>query len=126
MLQAGDPLEVVVTVDDAQNLGQVSFQLAYNPGVLEFVPPAFPGAFLDQPGGSGSVTAVEAAQGGQLVINALRLGEGAGGGGTLVSLSFVALAPGPASFTFRNANVRDPDQANLPSSFRTLGVTVQE
>ena len=89
-------------------------------------PPAFPGEFLDQPGGSGSVTAVEAAQGGQIVVQALRLGEGASGAGTLVSLNFVAVSPGGAGLRFSNATVRDPDQANLPSSFRTLSITVTD
>ncbi|HHN73800.1 MAG TPA: hypothetical protein ENK10_01080 [Acidobacteria bacterium] len=122
---AGEAFGVEMVVSGAEDVGQVNFQLRYDPEVLRFVPPAEPGAFLQQGGARVDLQAVESAEGGLIVVSAARAGEvGASGSGGLVRLNFIALAPGEAGFTISAASVRSPDSRAQPASFRRTSVEV--
>ncbi len=120
----GETLGVELLISGAEDVGTVNFQLRYDPKVLQFVPPAKLGSFLQQGGVPVDLQAVEAGDG-LVVVSAARAGEtGADGSGGLVQLSFVALAEGPAGFAFSAAQVRAPDATALPASFRVANVEV--
>ncbi|MDQ7088024.1 MAG: cohesin domain-containing protein [Acidobacteriota bacterium] len=122
---AGEAFGVEMVVSGAENVGQVNFQLRYDPAVLRFVPPAEPGSFLQQGGVRVDLQAVESAEGGLIVVSAARAGDvGASGSGGLVRLNFIALAPGEAGFTISAASVRSPDSRAQPASFRRTSVEV--
>ncbi len=124
---AGDQVVVDVVAEGAQGVATVNFQLRYNPKVLRFMPPAQPGPFLAQGGAPADVQAVESAEGGLVIVSATRAGSsGASGSGTIVTLRFVAVAPGTASFGFAAAQVRDPEMDPIPASFRVTNVEVHE
>lgn len=124
-VKPGESIGVDVLITAAENVGQVNFQLRYNPAVLRFVPPAAPGEFLAQSGGTQDLQAVEAGSGGVIVVSLTRPGTvGASGGGRLVHLNFVAVQPGTASFAFGAANVRDPQAGPMQSAWRVTNVEV--
>ncbi len=122
---AGDQVVVDVVAEGATDVATVNFQLRYNPKVLRFMPPAQAGGFLSRGGAPADVQAVESAEGGLVIVSATRAGaEGASGSGTIVTLRFVAIAPGTASFGFAAAQVRNPDMEAVPASFRVANVEV--
>jgi hypothetical protein len=105
----------------------VNFQLRYDKKVLRFVPPAMPGEFMQQGGAAFDLQAVEAAEGGTIVVSASRGGStGATGTGSLVRLSFIALDQGNAGFGFAAAQVRGPDAQPMPASFRVANLDVKK
>ncbi len=122
---AGDQVVVDVVAEGAADVATVNFQLRYNPQVLRFMPPAQAGTFLAQGGVPADVQAVESAEGGLVIVSATRAGNaGASGSGPIVTLRFVAVAPGTASFGFAAAQVRNPDMEAIPASFRVANVEV--
>ncbi len=124
-VSAGDQVVVDVVAEGASDVATVNFQLRYNPKVLRFMPPAQAGEFLAQGGAPADVQAVESAEGGLVIVSATRAGAtGASGSGTIVTLRFVAVAPGTASFGFAAAQVRNPDMEAIPASFRVANVEV--
>jgi general secretion pathway protein D len=122
---AGDTLAVDLLVSDAELVSTVNFQLRYDPAVVRFIPPADVGDFLQQGGLPVDVQAVEAAEGGLLVVSLSRPGSvPASGAGRLLRLNFVALEPGSADFGFSAAQVRGPESQAWPASFRVANVEV--
>ncbi len=123
----GDAVPVDVVIAGAENVGMVNFQLRYDKKVLRFVPPAMPGEFMQQGGTAFDLQAVEAAEGGTIVVSASRGGSvGATGTGSLVRLSFIALDQGNAGFGFAAAQVRGPDAQPMPASFRIANLDVKK
>ncbi|MCU0231533.1 MAG: cohesin domain-containing protein, partial [Acidobacteria bacterium] len=123
----GDSVAVDVVIAGAENVGMVNFQLRYDKKVLRFVPPAQPGEFMQQGGAAYDLQAVEAAEGGTIVVSASRGGSaGASGTGSLVRLSFIALDQGNAGFGFAAAQVRGPDAQPMPASFRVANLDVKK
>ena len=123
----GDAIPVDVVIAGAENVGMVNFQLRYDKKVLRFVPPAQPGEFMQQGGAAYDLQAVEAAEGGTIVVSASRGGSaGASGTGSLVRLSFIALDQGNAGFGFAAAQVRGPDAQPMPASFRVANLDVKK
>jgi general secretion pathway protein D len=122
---AGEGVGVDVLIGDARGVGVVNFQLRYDPSVLQFVPPAMAGDFLQQGGVPVDLQAVEGADGGLIVVSAARAGgAGASGAGRLLRLNFVALSEGSAAFSFSAAQVRGPDDQALPVSLRVSDIQV--
>jgi general secretion pathway protein D len=125
-MQAGESLGVDVMIQSATNVGQVNFQLRYNPEILRFAPPGEAGDFMTQGGAAPDVQIVEAGGGGTVVVSINRPAgmSGAEGGGRLVRLNFVALKAGSAGFQFATAAVRDPQANALPAGLRVTNVDV--
>ena len=121
----GDRVVVEVRIDNATNVGSVPFHLKYNRQVLEFVPPAVQGPFLNADGANTVFLAND--NGGEIVVGLSRLGSGEGmtGGGTLATFQFQAINAGDCGFAWNGASVKDPQARNLPASFLTAPVSVE-
>lgn len=123
--KVGEGVGVDLMVRSAENVGQVNLQIRFNPEVLRFVPPGEPGEFMAQGGVIPDVQVVEGGDGGMVVLSLSRAGAaGASGGGRLLRLNFVALAPGTSSLQFAGGQVRDPESNSLAAGFRTANVEV--
>jgi general secretion pathway protein D len=124
--RVGDRVVVEVRIEGARNVGSVPFHLRYNRQVLEFLPPATEGGFLNSDGASTVFLASDAAAGGEVVVGLSRLGvpEGVNGSGTLATFAFQAINPGDCGFAFTGASVKDPQARNLPATFLSAAVRV--
>jgi hypothetical protein len=124
--RVGDRVLVEVRIENATNVGSVPFHLRYNRQVLEFVPPATQGTFLNSDGANSVFLATESGAGGEVVVGLSRLGGGDGmaGSGTLATFEFQAINPGECGFGWTGASVKDPQARNLPATFLTAPVTV--
>jgi hypothetical protein len=93
--------------------------------VLQFVPPALEGGFLNSDGTNTVFLASDT--GGEIVVGLSRLGggQGATGNGVLAVFQFLAIAEGNAGFAFTGASVKDPQARNLTSSFGASSVNVE-
>ncbi|HKQ61761.1 MAG TPA: cohesin domain-containing protein, partial [Candidatus Polarisedimenticolaceae bacterium] len=121
----GDTFQVQVVVDTAQNVGSIPFHLRYNRAVLQFMPPAVEGSFMNADGTSTVFLASDTADG-QIVVGLSRMGAGTGasGAGILATFTFQAVGPGNAGFAFTGASVKDPQARNVPAAFNTISVEV--
>ncbi len=101
------------------------FHLRFNPQVLQFVPPALEGGFLNSDGTNTVFLASDT--GGEIVVGLSRLGggQGATGTGNLASFQFLAIAEGDAGLAFTGASVKDPQAKNLPAAFSVVSVRVE-
>jgi general secretion pathway protein D len=125
--RVGDRVIVEVRIENATNVGSVPFHLRYNRAVLEFVPPANQGPFLNSDGGNTVFLANDSPGGGEVVVGLSRLGGGDGmsGAGTLASFQFQAIAAGDCGFGWAGASVKDPQARNVPASFLVAPVAVE-
>jgi general secretion pathway protein D len=125
--RVGDRVTVEVRIDNATNVGSVPFHLRYNRQVLEFVPPAVQGPFLNADGANTVFLANDSGAGGEVVVGLSRLGGGEGmtGGGTLAIFQFQAINAGDCGFAWSGASVKDPQARNVPASFLTAPVSVE-
>ena len=125
--RVGDRLTVEVRIENATNVGSVPFHLRYNRQVLEFVPPANQGPFLNSDGANTVFLATDSSGGGEVVVGLSRLGGGDGmsGAGTLATFQFQAINPGDCGFGWTGASVKDPQARNVPASFLTAPVAVE-
>jgi hypothetical protein len=123
----GETVAVNVFMESADNVGSVPFHLRYNPQVLQFIPPAVEGPFLQADGTNTVFLAPDTGGGGEIVVGLSRLGggDGASGAGSLATFQFLAVAEGDAGFAFTGASVKDPQARNLPASFSVVGVRVE-
>ena len=114
-------------IENATNVGSVPFHLRYNRQVLEFVPPANQGPFLNSDGANTVFLATDSTGGGEVVVGLSRLGGGDGmsGVGTLATFQFQAINPGDCGFGWAGASVKDPQARNVPASFLTAPVAVE-
>jgi len=124
--RVGDRVIVEARIENATNVGSVPFHLRYNRQVLEFVPPAVQGPFLNGDGANTVFLANDANGGGEIVVGLSRLGggEGISGAGTLATFQFQAINPGDCGFAWAGASVKDPQARNVPASFLTAPVSV--
>ncbi len=125
--RVGDRVIVEVRIENATNVGSVPFHLRYNRQVLEFVPPAVQGPFLNGDGTNTVFLATDSPGGGEIIVGLSRLGGGDGmsGSGTLATFQFQAVNPGDCGFGWTGASVKDPQARNTPASFLTAPVAVE-
>jgi len=125
--RVGEPVIVEVRIENGTNVGSVPFHLRYNRQVLEFVPPANQGPFLNADGANTVFLANDSVGGGEVVVGLSRLGGGEGmtGAGTLATFQFQAVNAGDCGFQWTGASVKDPQARNLPASFLTAPVAVE-
>ncbi len=126
--RVGDTVVVEVRIENATNVGSVPFHLRYDPQFLQFLPPATEGLFLGSDGTGTIFLANDSSGGGDVAVGLSRLGSGVGmsGAGTLASFDFRALNPGRAPFAFSGASVKDPEAQNLPASFVSASVGIDQ
>jgi len=125
--RVGDRIFVEVRIENATNVGSVPFHLKYNRQVLEFVPPATQGPFLNSDGANSVFLATDSTGGGEVVVGLSRLGGGDGmsGAGTLATFQFQAINPGDAGFAWVGASVKDPQARNVNATFLLSPVAVE-
>jgi hypothetical protein len=123
----GDRVSIEVRIENATNVGSVPFHLKYNRQVLEFIPPATQGPFLNADGANTVFLANDTGGGGEVVVGLSRLGGGEGmtGGGTLAIFQFQAINAGDCGFAWTAASVKDPQARNLDATFVTAAVPVE-
>lgn len=104
-ISPGDTFTRTVEVQDLGNTFYVSLDVTYDPAVIEFLDAA-EGTFLNRNGSEATAfqVALQNLESGKITIGLTRLGVigEASGTGTLLTLSFQALAPGTTSLTFAN------------------------
>jgi general secretion pathway protein D len=125
--RVGDRVSVEVRIENATNVASVPFHLRYNRQVVEFVPPATQGSFLNSDGANTVFLATDSGGGGEVVVGLSRLGGGDGmsGAGTLATFQFQAINPGDAGFAWVGASVKDPQARNVPATFLLAPVAVE-
>ena len=122
----GSRFAVSAAIENAQNVFALSFNLSFNPKVLKFVE-AQNGGFLSSDGTAVAIAPRPDNEAGQAVVSMTRPPESAGmnGRGVLLNFIFEAVAAGVSPINFTQANVRDPSQATLPTSFTGTQVNVK-
>jgi len=120
----GSTFTVNVLMNGAQNVYSVPLQLTYDPKLLQ-VANVSNGTLLSQDGQIVTVTHRE--DDGTLQVTATRPpgASGVSGQGAVVTLTFMAKAPGQASLTIARGGARDPAMQALPVAGATAAVTIQ-
>jgi general secretion pathway protein D len=120
----GSTFTVNVLLNGAQNVYSVPLQLSYDSKLLQ-VANVSNGTLLSQDGQIVTVTHRE--DDGTMQINATRPpgASGVSGQGAVVTVTFVAKAPGQASLTIAKGGARDPAMQALPVSGASATVTIQ-
>jgi general secretion pathway protein D len=124
--KAGSTFTVNVLLNGAQNVYSVPLQLSYDPKLLQ-VANVSNGTLLSQDGQPVAVVHRDDESSGTLQVTATRPpgASGISGQGPVVTLTFVAKAPGQASLTIAKGGARDPAMQALPVSGATATVTIQ-
>jgi len=114
-----------VLLNGAQNVYSVPLQLSYDPKLLQ-VANVSNGTLLSQDGQPVAVVHRDDSSG-TLQVTATRPpgASGISGQGPVVTLTFVAKAPGQASLTIAKGGARDPAMQALPVAGATAAVTIQ-
>lgn len=122
----GEIVTLDVAIRDGRDVGSVPFHLHFDPSVVQFQPPATEGPYLGADGTLTVFLASESAAGGELVVGMSRLGaiHGAQGSGSLATVEFLTVGPGPCGFRFSAASVKDPQAQLLPATFNSAAVDV--
>jgi general secretion pathway protein D len=113
-----------IMLNGAQNISQVPLQLSYDPKLLE-VANVSNGNLLSQDGQIVTVTHRE--DDGTMQVTAARPPGAAGvsGQGSVVTVTFVAKAPGQCSVTISRGGARDSTMQALSVTGATAMVTIQ-
>ena len=122
----GSTFAVNVMLTGAQNAYSVPLQISYDPKMLQVVNVSN-GGFLSQDGQAVALVHRDDDTTGTLQITATRP-PGAGGisgQGTIVTLTFVAKAPGQSTLTIAKGGVRDPGMQSAPAAGAAVTVTIQ-
>ncbi len=122
----GATFAVNVMLSGAQNAYSVPLQISYDPKLLQVVNVSN-GGFLSQDGQAVALVHRDDDTTGTLQITATRP-PGAGGisgQGTIVTLTFVAKAPGQSTLTIAKGGVRDPGMQAAPAAGAAVTVTIQ-
>jgi general secretion pathway protein D len=122
----GSTFAVNVMLTAAQNAYSVPMQISYDPKLLQVVNVSN-GGFLSQDGQAVALVHRDDDTTGTLQITATRP-PGAGGisgQGTVVTLTFVAKAPGQSTLTIAKGGVRDPGMQAAPAAGAAVTVTIQ-
>jgi general secretion pathway protein D len=120
----GSTFTINVLLNGAQNVHTVPLQLSYDPKLLQ-VANVSNGTLLSQDGQI--VTVSHREDEGTLQVTATRPpgASGISGQGPVVTLTFVAKAPGQASLTIARGGARDPAMQALPVAGASATVTIQ-
>jgi general secretion pathway protein D len=122
----GATFPVNVVLSGAQNAYSVPLQLSYNPKVLQVVNVSN-GTFLSQDGQAVAVVHRDDDSTGTLQITATRPpgANGISGQGPVVTVTFMAKAPGQSILTIGRGAVRDPGMQVTPVAGTSATITVQ-
>jgi general secretion pathway protein D len=122
----GSTFAVNVMLHGAQNVFSVPFQLSYDPKVLELVNISN-GGFLSQDGQAVALVHREDDSSGTVQITATRPpgAVGISGEGSVVTLTFMAKAPGQSTLTIAKGGARDPGMGPIPVAGTVATVTVR-
>jgi len=115
-----------VMVSGGQNVYSVPMQLNYDPNQLQVVNVSN-GGFLSQDGQAVALVHRDDSTTGTLQITATRppgVG-GVSGQGAVITLTFMAKAPGQSSLTITRGGARDPAMQPIPMSGAQASVSVQ-
>jgi general secretion pathway protein D len=124
--QAGATFAVNIQLNGAQNVYSVPLQVSYDPKVLQVVNVSN-GGFLSQDGQAVALVHRNDDQTGTLQVTATRPpgSSGISGQGNVVTLTFLAKAPGQSTLTISKGGARDPGMQALPVAGSVATVTVQ-
>jgi len=122
----GSTFAVNVLLSGAQNVYSVPLQVSYDPKVLQVVNVSN-GGFLSQDGQAVSLVHRDDDSTGALQITATRPpgSGGVSGQGSVITLTFMAKAPGQSAITIARGGARDPGMQPLPVAGAVANVTVQ-
>jgi general secretion pathway protein D len=121
----GGVIQLWVSIRGGVDVRGVPFHLWYDPQRVAFQG-AREGAFLAPAGNTTFMTSADDVTGRVMVgYSVLGAGQGVSGQGTLCVLTFRALAPGTASFSFSNASVRSASRGVQPASFQPAIVEIR-
>ncbi|OGI72976.1 hypothetical protein A3D42_03060 [Candidatus Nomurabacteria bacterium RIFCSPHIGHO2_02_FULL_41_18] len=124
-VNSGDQIRVDIKTNSVSNLAGVQLNLSFNQNVLRY-DRTTEGDFLKQ-GGASTIflNTINTATPGLLKnIAVARIGGGANGSGTLVSVYFTAIGNGSPNLQLANVLLADPSGNSLPSSVVILNTTV--
>jgi len=115
-----------VVLNGAQNVYSVPLQLSYDPKLLQVVNVSN-GSLLSQDGQIVTVSHREDEATGTMQVVATRPPGAAGvsGQGSVVTLTFLARAPGQSTLAIARGGARDPAMQALPVNGATATVTIQ-
>jgi general secretion pathway protein D len=122
----GSTFAVNVLLSGAQNVYSVPLQVSYDPKVLQVVNVSN-GGFLSQDGQAVSLVHRDDDATGALQVTATRPpgSGGVSGQGSVITLTFMAKAPGQSAITIARGGARDPGMQPLPVAGAVANVTVQ-
>jgi general secretion pathway protein D len=124
--KAGSTFTVNVMMSGAQNVYSVPLQLTYDPNHLQVVNVSN-GSLLSQDGQMVTVTHREDDSTGTMQVTATRPpgANGVSGQGPVLTLTFMAKAPGQSSLSIARGGARDPAMQALPVNGAAATVTIQ-
>jgi general secretion pathway protein D len=124
--KAGATFTVNVVLSGAQNAYSVPLQVSYDPKVLQVVNVSN-GSFLSQDGQAVALVHRDDDSTGTLQITATRPpgAPGVSGQGAVVTLTFMAKAPGQSLLTILRGGARDPNMQALPVAGAAATVQIQ-
>jgi general secretion pathway protein D len=124
--KAGATFTVNVMLSGAQNAYSVPLQVSYDPKVLQVVNVSN-GSFLSQDGQAVALVHRDDDSTGTLQITATRPpgAPGVSGQGAVVTLTFMAKAPGQSLLTILRGGARDPNMQALPVAGAAATVQIQ-
>jgi general secretion pathway protein D len=124
--KAGSTFTVNVLLSGAQNVYSVPLQLNYDPKLLQVVNVSN-GSLLSQDGQIVTVTHREDDSSGTMQVTATRPPGASGitGQGPVVTLTFMAKAPGQSNLTIARGGARDPAMQAMPVNGAVATVTIQ-
>lgn len=123
---SGSRFTVSALIENAQNVGALSFSLSFDPKAVRLLS-VEDGGFLSKYGRASSVAPQIDNENGKVTVSITRPGGngGVGGNGVLANLQFEAVGPGRAQISFSQANVLDGAQTAQPTSSSGTQVTVK-
>jgi general secretion pathway protein D len=124
--KAGSTFTVNVMMSGAQNVYSVPLQLTYDPKLLQVVNVSN-GGLLSQDGQIVTVTHREDDTTGTMQVMATRPpgANGVSGQGPVLTLTFMAKAPGQGSLAIARGGAKDPAMQALPVNGAAATVTIQ-
>jgi general secretion pathway protein D len=124
--KAGSTFTVNVMMTGAQNVYSVPLQLTYDPKLLQVVNVSN-GSLLSQDGQIVTVTHREDDSTGTMQVMATRPpgANGVSGQGPVLTLTFMAKAPGQSSLAIARGGAKDPAMQALPVNGAAATVTIQ-
>jgi general secretion pathway protein D len=122
----GSTFTVNIGISGAQNVLSVPLQMSYDPARLELVNVSN-GGFLSQDGQAVALVHREDETAGTVQITATRPpgAGGVSGQGSVVTLTFMAKAPGQCALTITRGGARDPSMQAIPVNGAQATVTIQ-